>query len=131
MIDGGLEWHLRRPHLGLGRRQVALLEIAGRAGRDHVDPGRVPTARARQKMIEGEIFARAAILAAELVAQEHVEAGEGGLGRGLYEGLEENHVGTLHLRARPRTAAAVPATVVARPRKAGFVGVWQGHSDSG
>src|SRR5262249_61962757 len=58
-------------------------------------------------MIEGEIFARAAILAAELVAQEHVEAGEGGLGRGLYKGLERNHAGELHLQARAAHRAVV------------------------
>src|SRR6266545_4052971 len=38
MIDGRLERHLRRPHLGLFQRHVAFLEIA---------------ARARQQMIEG------------------------------------------------------------------------------
>src|SRR5260221_11217255 len=58
-------------------------------------------------MIEGEIFARAAILAVELVAQEHVEAGEGGLRRGLYEGLERNHAGELHLQARAAHRAVV------------------------
>src|SRR5260370_22456536 len=58
-------------------------------------------------MIEGEIFARAAILAVELVAEEHVEAGEGGLRRGLYEGLERNHAGELHLQARAADRAVV------------------------
>src|SRR5215472_5722144 len=58
-------------------------------------------------MIEGEILARTAILAAELVAQEHVETGEGGLGRGLHEGLERNHAGKLHLQARAAHRAIV------------------------
>src|SRR5215471_1362318 len=36
MIDGRLERHLRRIHLRLVRRQVALLQIARRAGGHHV-----------------------------------------------------------------------------------------------
>ena len=56
---------------------LPLLQIAGRAGGDHVAPGRVAAARARQQMVEGEVVARAAILAGEAVAQEHVEPREG------------------------------------------------------
>src|SRR5262249_2736756 len=48
MIDARLERHLRRPHLGLVQGHVALLEIARRAGGDHVGPSRVPATRARQ-----------------------------------------------------------------------------------
>src|SRR5215471_12302839 len=57
MIDARLERHLRRPHLRFLHRHVAFLEIAGRAGGDHVDPGRVPAARARQQMVEGQVLA--------------------------------------------------------------------------
>src|SRR3954471_11268611 len=99
VVHARLERHLRRPHLGLVHRQVALPEIARRAGGDHVDPGGVAAARARQQMIEGEVVAGAAILAAELVAQEDIEAGEGGLGRGLHEGLERDNARELHLQA--------------------------------
>ena len=65
-----LERHLRRPHLRLVRRQVALPQIARRAGGDDVVPGRVAAARARHQVIEGEIVARAAILAAEACRAE-------------------------------------------------------------
>ena len=60
VLHARLERHLRRAHAGLGRRHVALAQIAGRAGRDHVVPGRVPAARARQQVVEGEVVARAA-----------------------------------------------------------------------
>ena len=41
----GLERHLGREHVGFLGRQVALTQIAGRAGRDHVDPGGLSAAR--------------------------------------------------------------------------------------
>jgi len=47
-------------------------------------------------MIEGEVVARAAILAAEAVAQEDVEPGEGGIGGGFDVGLERHHARQLH-----------------------------------
>src|SRR4051812_33082558 len=75
-------------------------QIAWRASGDDVDPGRKPPARARQQMIEGEIVAASAILAGETVAQEHVEARERRMGRGLHEGLERDHARELHLEAR-------------------------------
>src|SRR6266536_4839519 len=74
VMHAGLERHLRRPHAGFGGRQVALPEIAVRAGGDHVDPGGMPAARARQQMVEREIVARAATLALELGAQKNIEA---------------------------------------------------------
>src|SRR5205809_860519 len=42
MVHAGLERHLRGPHARLLGRQIALLEIAGRARGDHVDPGGAP-----------------------------------------------------------------------------------------
>src|SRR5689334_4804295 len=57
-----LERHLRRPHLRFVRRKVALAQVAWRAGRHDVAPGRVAPARARQQVIEGEIVAFAAVL---------------------------------------------------------------------
>src|SRR3546814_4839677 len=60
----------------------ALFEIARRAGGDDILPRRTAALRAGDDMIEGEIAVRPAILAGELVAQEEIEAGEGGeLGR--------------------------------------------------
>src|SRR6187431_1796311 len=64
MLHARCEWHLRGPHAGFVRRHVALLQIAGRTGRHDVVPHRQPAARTRHQMIEGEIVARAAELAA-------------------------------------------------------------------
>src|SRR5262245_41090921 len=94
-----LERHLRWPHLGFRHGEIALAEIAGRAGGDHVDPGGLAAARARNQVIEGEIVAPAAILAGEPVAQEHVEARERRLRRGLHEGLERDDAWELLLEA--------------------------------
>src|SRR5450830_1592149 len=69
VMHRGLEWHLRWPHLGFAWRQAALAQIAGRAGGDHVVPGGMPAARARDQMVESEVVAVAAILAGEAVAQ--------------------------------------------------------------
>jgi len=88
VVHRRLERHLGRPHLGLAGGEIALAQIAGRAGGHHVVPGRVSTARTRQYMIEREIVAVAAILASKPVAQEYVEASEGRMGRRLHEGLE-------------------------------------------
>jgi len=100
VVHRRLERHLCRPHLGLVGREIALAQIAGRAGGHHVVPGRVSTARARQQMIEREVVTVAAILASESVAQEYVKAGEGGVSRRLYEGLERDHARQLHLKRR-------------------------------
>jgi hypothetical protein len=48
-------------------------------------------------VIEGEVVARAAILAGEAVAQENVEAGEGGVAGRFDIGLERDHGGKPHL----------------------------------
>src|SRR5205814_8871020 len=61
-------------------------------------PRRVAAARAREQVVESEVLARAAELAAELVAQEDVEAGERGLRGGLHIGFERNHARQLHLQ---------------------------------
>src|ERR1700692_2488870 len=50
-------------------------------------------------MIEGEIAGRAAILAFELVAQEHVEPGEGWAARWPDIGLERDDGGKRHREA--------------------------------
>src|SRR3546814_3671924 len=63
--------------MGLGRRAAALAQVAGRAGRRHIFPCRAAAKRARDDVIEGEVVVRSAILAAEAVAKEEVEPGEG------------------------------------------------------
>src|SRR3546814_9047109 len=68
-------------HMRLLRRAAALLEVAGRAGRRDIFPGRPPAGAARNDMVEGQVVRGAAILAGELVAQEQVEPGEGEIGR--------------------------------------------------
>jgi hypothetical protein len=96
MVHRRLERHLCRPHLGFAGGEIALVQIAGRAGGYHVIPSRVSTARTRQQMIEREIVTVAAILASESVAQKHVKASEGRMGRRLHEGLERDHARQLH-----------------------------------
>src|SRR5437660_3424230 len=80
LVHGWGEGVLARKHLGLNRREVALAQIAGRARRDHVLPGGLAAFAARDDVVEGEVFGRAAILAGETIAQEDVESGEGGMG---------------------------------------------------
>src|SRR5690242_1432478 len=67
-------------HMRLMRQAVAFAQVAGLAGGDDVLPIGAPAARARHHMVEGQVRRRralAAILAAEAIAQEHVEPGEG------------------------------------------------------
>src|SRR6187399_2316302 len=64
-------------HAGLPRRAPALLQVAGRAGRSDILPGRSSALGAREDMIERQLPARSAIDAAELVAKEQVESREG------------------------------------------------------
>src|SRR5476649_1113840 len=70
-----------RMHLGLGGHAPTLAEIAGRTGGDDIFPGGAPALAARDDVIEGQVLGIAAILAFELVAQENIEAGEGGAAR--------------------------------------------------
>ena len=51
-------------------------------------------------MIEGQIVARAAILALETISQENVEAGKGGVFGGLDIVFERNDARQAHLEAR-------------------------------
>ena len=51
-------------------------------------------------VVEGQVIAVAAVLAGELVAQEEVEAGEGGGARGLHVVLEHDHRGYSELDRR-------------------------------
>src|SRR3546814_20469760 len=82
------------------RRAAALLEVAGRAGRRDIFPGRPPAGAARNDMVEGQVVRGAAILAGELVAQEQVEPGEGGMFRRLHILLQRDHRWELHRKAR-------------------------------
>ena len=91
LMHGRRERRLPRKHPRLLRRQIALAQIAGRAGRDHVLPGGLAAFAARDDVIEGEVVVRRAILADEAVAQENVEPGEGGMGRRLDEGFQRHH----------------------------------------
>ena len=50
-------------------------------------------------MVEGQILARAAILANETIAQENIEAGEGRMPEGTHESLERDHARKLHREA--------------------------------
>src|SRR6187431_2797299 len=99
-MDGRRERVLSREHPRLLRRQIALAKVARRAGRDDVLPGGLATLAARDDVIEREIVMRQAILAAEAVAQEDVEPGEGGMRRRLDERLQRHHARKLDLEAR-------------------------------
>jgi len=83
--------HARRP-----RHQPALLEVARRTGGDDILPGGQPAPRAGDDVIEGQFLRRAAILALEAIAQEDVEAGEGGMARRLDVGFEADDRGKPH-----------------------------------
>jgi len=87
LVHGRRERRLTRKHARLLRRHVALAQITGRTGRDHVFPRGLAALAARDDVIEGEVVVRRAILADEAVAQEHVETGEGGVGGRPDKGL--------------------------------------------
>src|SRR5690606_28357116 len=70
---------LAGPHPDILGQAVALAKVAGGAGGDDVVPGGLPAFRPGNEMVEREVFAGAAILAGETIAQENVEPGEGGL----------------------------------------------------
>lgn len=84
IVDAWLVGRPLGPHAGLGGKQVALAQIAAGTGGDHIFPGGGAPLRAGDDMVEGQILAGAAILAAETVAEEDIEAGEGGVPRGFY-----------------------------------------------
>ena len=65
-------FHLYR-HIGLFGGAPAFLHIARRAGGDDVLPCRAPTQPARGHMVKGQAVRAAAILALEMVTQEHIE----------------------------------------------------------
>src|SRR5436853_5388890 len=82
------------------RKPVAFQQIAAAARGDDIGPYRGAAARPRHDVVEGELVrgARAAaILAAEAVAQEHVEPGEGRVARRLDIFLEGNDARQAHL----------------------------------
>ena len=77
-----------------------LSRLHGAHAVDDVLPRRAAAARARDHVVEGQIVALvAAILALEAVAQEHVEARERRVARGLHIGLERDHRRQAHLEA--------------------------------
>ena len=79
LMGGRLLRSHERPHPADVRQPVALGEVARGAGGDDVVPGRSPTQRPRDHMVEGQVVGRqpvAAVLAAEPIAQEHVEPRE-------------------------------------------------------
>src|SRR5207253_742181 len=92
--------HPRRPHAGPAGEQIALAQIAIGTGGDDIFPGRGAALRAGDEMVEGQILAGAAILAAETVAEEDVETGEGGMAGGFNVALKRNHRGEADLEAR-------------------------------
>src|SRR6476659_4168538 len=98
---------LARKHPRLLRRQIALAQIARRAGRDHVFPGGLAAFAARDDVIEGEVVMRVAVLADEAVAHEDVEPGKGGMRGWLDERLQRHHAWKLDLEGRAAHRAVV------------------------
>src|SRR5690606_10204903 len=87
-------------HHGLARRAPALGQVAGSAGGDDVLPRRAAAVRTRDDVIEGQFRRFSAILAGEAVAQEDVEAGEGGAAVLVDIVPQRDHAGQLHLHRR-------------------------------
>ena len=87
-------------HRRLLGRAPALAQVAGGAGGDDVLPARPPAAGAGRHVVEGEVLRRAAVLAGEGVAQEEVEAGEGGRAVLRDVALQRHHAGHRHLERR-------------------------------
>src|SRR5215211_592011 len=101
------EWRLARKHPRLLRRQIALAQVARRAGRDDVLPGGLAALAARDDVIERKVVVRRAILADEAVAQEDVKTGEGGVRARLDERFERHHARELNLEGRAAHRAVV------------------------
>ena len=87
LMHGRRIWRLLGEHLGLLRCQIALPQIAGRAGRHDIFPGGLTTFGARDDVIESEVLVGRAVLADKAIAEEDVEAGEGGVGGRFDEGF--------------------------------------------
>ncbi len=71
-------------HMRLLRRAATFFQVAGQARGGDIFPAGNPAQTAWDDVIEGQVIARSAILALELVAQEQVESGECGIFGGLY-----------------------------------------------
>ena len=92
-------------HLGFARRPPALFEIARRAGGRDILPAGPPALGTRHDMVEGQFPVTAAIDAAETVAEEQVEPGEGRIFVGPDELAQGDHRRQLH---RGRRAVHLP-----------------------
>src|SRR6185312_6037193 len=98
---------LPRKHPRLLRRQIALAQIARRAGGDDIFPGGLAALAARDDVVEGEVVMRVAVLADEAVAQEDVEPGEGRMRGRLDERFQRHHAWKLDLETRAVHRAVV------------------------
>ena len=67
---------LEQAHPDLARQRVALAAVAGRARGDDVLPARGAALGARDHVVDGQVRARAAVLAGPVVAGEHGPAGD-------------------------------------------------------
>src|SRR3546814_856656 len=113
--------------MGLGRRAAALAQVAGRAGRRHIFPCRAAAKRARDDVIEGEVVVRSAILAAEAVAKEEVEPGEGGMRGGTDILAKRDDRRQPHGAAGLWISRSYSAMISTRSRNAALMAVCQGH----
>jgi len=73
------DWLDMELHMRLLWGAPAFFEVARRAGRRNILPGRTAALCARNDMIERKITSNATILALELVTQKQVESGKSGI----------------------------------------------------
>lgn len=86
-------------HMRLLGRASALFQVARQARGGDIFPTGAATQTARDDMVEGQVVARSAILALELVAQKQVEPSESGIFGRLYILAKCNDRRDLHVEA--------------------------------
>ena len=96
---GGADCRHVELHVRLLGRAAAFFKVARQAGGGDIFPTGTAAEPSRDDMVEGQVVARPAILAFELVAQEQVEPGEGGIFGRLYVLPKRNDRRNLHIKA--------------------------------
>jgi hypothetical protein len=82
-------------------------------------------------MVEGQFVAAAAILAGEPIAQENIEAGEGGMSGGTDILLERDHARQADLALGLLTVRSYSETMFTRSRNTAFTASCHAHRESG
>ena len=109
-VDGRDAGRTGERHPGLPERLVALARVAAAAGGDDVLPRGPAAVAAGDHVVEGQLLGRealTAVLAPEIVPQEHVEAREGRLPVERLELFQRDHAGYAHLEGWAADGAVV------------------------